>query len=92
MRKVPEEPSFDVLFRKLVLLSGSRPPGTHRRDKRKCSDGQMEENRVKYGFFLICLFLYLRRGQDRKRKPFSPAGLEVVTQLQIIVASLVVSH
>lgn len=63
-----------------------------RRDKRKCSDGQMEENRVKYAFFLICLFLYLLRGQDRKRKPFSPAGLVMVTQLQIIVASLVVSH
>lgn len=39
-----------------------------RRDKRKCSDGQMEENRVKYAFFLICLFFVLAQGSRQKKK------------------------
>ena len=41
MMKVNDEPSFDVLFRRLF------PWVPTRRDSRKCSDGLMEENRVK---------------------------------------------
>lgn len=85
MMKVNDEPSFDVLFRNLALLSEGCSPGYRQ--------GVTVGNAV-MGWWKrivlkplpphpICLCV-LAQGSRKKKNPFSPAWLIIITLLQII--------
>lgn len=81
--KVNDEPSCDILFRNLALLPWGSPE-----DQQEVTTGDAvmdtwKRVMLKMLFFSFA-FVYLPRGQERKKNP-SPAWLIVMTLLQIIV-------